>query len=311
LLTDAADWVTKQVARTKLCGKNSDDNDVQSHLPRWNWAFFYFWVQILATGPEEKERWTMIANFSTNNHKRFFVLFVALLFVFAGQAAMAQSTIFNIPTTDTVAKGKGYAEFDFLAQMPKPDGGDHSFYYVPRFVAGVGPNLEVGANILVNHVGDFNQAYFQPNLKWRFVNMDDKGVAASVGAILYTPINHRDSGPFTYGLVYGNFSKKVKTGNYGPRFTAGPYGVTIKDAKWSGPRGGAILGYEQPIHPKASIVADWYSGKNGFGYFTPGVSVTVPRNGLVNIGYSIGNDSWADSNATKNRYLFIYYGVTF
>ena len=28
-------------------------------------------------------------------------------------------------------------------------------------------------------------------------------------------------------------------------------------------------------------------------------------------GYSIGNDSWQNSNATKNRYVFLYYGVTF
>jgi hypothetical protein len=73
---------------------------------------------------------------------------------------------------------------------------------------------------------------------------------------------------------------------------------------------GYSLGYEQPIHPKASIVADWFSGKNGFGYFTPGISITL-GNGLFNVGYSIGNDSWANSNATKNRYLFLYYGITF
>ena len=34
----------------------------------------------------------------------------------------------------------------------------------------------------------------------------------------------------------------------------------------------------------------------------------LPHSGLLNIGYSIGNDSWEDSNASKNRYLFVYYG---
>jgi len=71
-----------------------------------------------------------------------------------------------------------------------------------------------------------------------------------------------------------------------------------------------ILGYEQPVHPKASIVADWFSGKNYLAT-SPGMSFTLPGSGLLNIGYAIGNDSWADSNATKNRYLFIYYGITF
>ena len=62
---------------------------------------------------------------------------------------------------------------------------------------------------------------------------------------------------------------------------------------------------------KISFVADWFSGKNNLDYFTPGISITLPHSGLFNIGYSIGNDSWANSNATKNRFVFAYYGVTF
>ena len=55
-----------------------------------------------------------------------------------GQVAVAQSTIFNIPTTDAVAKGKVYFEFDYLAQLPKfedlPEGGvTHRLHvFVPR-----------------------------------------------------------------------------------------------------------------------------------------------------------------------------------
>src|SRR6185436_8007042 len=104
----------------------------------------------------------------------------------------------------------------------------------------------------------------------------DKGLAASAGTILYAPTNNRSSVD-TFGLVYGNFSKKVKTGDYGPRFTEGPYGVVSAPDGWVGPKGGAIVGYEQPIHAKASIVADWFSGKNGFGFFTPGISFHTSR----------------------------------
>jgi hypothetical protein len=39
--------------------------------------------------------------------------------------------------------------------------------------------------------------------------------------------------------------------------------------------------------------------------------ISRPGSGLFNAGYSFGNDSWEDSNATKNRYFFVYYGVTF
>jgi len=247
-------------------------------------------------------------------------LLVALTFVVAAQTAMAQSTIFNIPTTDTVAKGKGYFEFDYLAQAPG-SGSTRTYLYNPRLVVGAGPNAEVGVNFPTYHTSGMssgaNLGYIQPNFKYKYYNNDDKGVALAGGILWNTPLNQR-SGQDSFGLLYTEFSKKVKSGNYGPRITAGPYGVvganqdsTKGPVSFTGPRAGAIVGYEQPIHPKASIVADWFSGKNGLGYFTPGVSITLPGSGLLNVGYSLGNNSWENSNAAKNRYFFAYYGVTF
>lgn len=246
----------------------------------------------------------------------FAALLVVILIALSGQA-MAQSTIFNIPTTDTVAKGKGYFEFDFLPQAPGT-GFSRTYIYNPRLVVGTGGNVEVGVNFPTYNSraaeGSYTSAYIQPNLEWKFFNNDDAGVAVAAGALLNTAMNHR-TGQGTWGLFYGNVSKKVKTGDYGPRFTAGPYGIAAdQDSGYStflGTRGGVILGYEQPIHAKASIVADWFSGKNSVGYFTPGISITLPGSGLLNVGYSVGNDSFENSNATKNRFFFAYYGVTF
>lgn len=56
----------------------------------------------------------------------------------------------------------------------------------------------------------------------------------------------------------------------------------------------------------------WFSGKNFWGYFTPGISVTLPRSALLNIGYSIGNDSFEEgAEDCRNRALFVYSGITF
>ncbi len=68
---------------------------------------------------------------------------------------------------------------------------------------------------------------------------------------------------------------------------------------------GAIVGYEQPLHSKVSFVADWFSGKNRFGYVTPGFAFTVSKRSLFYAGYSIGNQG------RKNNGLFLYYGITF
>ena len=238
-----------------------------------------------------------------------------LLFVLVSQTARAQSTIFNIPSTDTVAKGKGYFEFDYLPQAPGPDSGASTQIFNPRVVIGL-KNAEFGVNVPIYHNGDTDPtslSYLQPNLKVKFYNDDAKGVAAAAGIISNFPLN-RTADQLPFALLYGNVSKKV--GKAGPRFTIGPYGVIAKQddpnkVTFAGTRGGVMLGYEQPIAGRLSFVADWFSGENSVGYFTPGISISLPHNGLFNAGYSIGNDSWADSNATKNRYAFFYYGVTF
>jgi len=233
--------------------------------------------------------------------------FVVILLVLGGKTAIAQSTLFNIPSTDAVSAKKVYAEFDYFAQMPTTSGTNRLYIYAPRVVVGIPGNLEGGVNIAAFHTKGSTQSYFQPNLKWRFASNDDKGLAASAGSIYYKAINNRSSVD-SFGIVYGNFSKKVKSGSYGPRFTAGPYTIYSGGSVWAGPKSGAILGYEQPIHPKVTIVADWFSGKNFFGYFTPGVSISLPHSSLFNAGYSIGNDSY---NGNNNRLLFLYYGITF
>ena len=248
-------------------------------------------------------------------------LLVACLFVLAAQTAMAQSTIFNIPSTDTVEKGKVYGEFDYLPQAPGFDG-YRTTLINPRLVVGGPHDTEFGVNFPTFH-NSASTPYFgtsstvgfiEPNFKIKVYKNDDEGLTLSAGALLHTPLNQR-TGNDTWGLFYGNFSKKVKTGNYGPRISAGPYVVADKNpAVFTGVgahRGGAILGYEQPLSSKVSFVADWYSGKNYYGYFTPGVSITLPHSSLFNAGYSIGNDSWQNSNATKNRYVFLYYGIVF
>jgi hypothetical protein len=255
-----------------------------------------------------------------NRYNLFLLLIVFALGFFYCNQAVAQSTIFNIPTTDTVSKKKVYAEFDFMPQVPAPTS-SRTYMYNPRVVVGAPGNLEFGVNFPIYNTrtgGDsITNGYIQPNAKWKFYENEKAGVAIATGGLINAPLNNR-SAQDTWGLLYGIVSKKIKTGNYGPRFHAGPYGILSANqdpnegpVSFLGPRAGVILGYEQPVYKRISIVADWFSGKNAYGYFTPGISIILPGNGLLNGGYSIGNDSWADGNATRNRYIFLYYGMTF
>ena len=152
------------------------------------------------------------------------------------QPAAAQSTIFNIPSTDTVAPKKGYFEFDYLMQLPKPDAGQFQVF-APRIVVGVTPMLEVGANYAITKVSDGGGTVklFEPNAKVKFFADDDKGLAATAGVIGYIASDSADS----FGQIYGNVSKKIKSG---ARFTAGIYGALSCDAcNGSSNKVGAIL----------------------------------------------------------------------
>ena len=217
------------------------------------------------------------------------------------RTTIAQSTLFNIPSTDAVAKGKTYVEFDFITHLESHRNGGFQIY-VPRTVYGLGKGLEVGANFsFIDALAPSQPVEFQPNVKWQFYNSEDNGMAASAGAIGYLTITNRVSID-DFALIYGNVSKKFK-GQYGPRLTGGAYALAGRD-DGLGDKGGAIIGYEQPLHARVSFVMDWLSGKNRFGYFTPGLSFALPRGGFY-AGYSIGNEG------RKNNALFLYYGITF
>jgi hypothetical protein len=225
-----------------------------------------------------------------------------LLMLLPKSAALAQSTLFNVPSTDVVSKKKVYLEFDFLSHFEShADGGFQ--IYAPRAVFGVGKGVEVGLNVTaVDAFAPDQPIYISPNVKWQFYSNEKTGVAVSSGGLLYTPIVHR-GGADTYGFIYSVASKKVKS-DYGPRFTGGGYALPGL-ANGAGTRGGAIVGYEQPLAKRVTFVADWFSGKNAFGYVTPGFSFTLPKSSLLNVGYSIGN------RGRGNNALFVYYGITF
>jgi hypothetical protein len=225
-----------------------------------------------------------------------------LLMLLPKSAAVAQSTLFNVPSTDVVAKKKVYLEFDFLSHFE--DHADGGFQiYAPRAVFGVGKGVEVGVNVTaVDAFAPDQPVYISPNAKWQFYNNEKNGVAISAGGLLYTPVANR-AGADTFGFIYSVVSKKVRS-DYGPRITGGGYALPGL-ADGAGTKGGAIVGYEQPLAKKVTFVADWFSGKNAFGYVTPGFSFALPKSSLLNVGYSFGN------RGPGNNALFVYYGITF
>lgn len=229
------------------------------------------------------------------------ITFFALLFIVQTIPVFTQSTLFNIPSTDVVPTKKVYVEFDFVSHLESYNNGGFQAY-IPRAVVGVGKKIEVGLNVAFTKSATPNSVEIQPNIKFQAYSNEKKGVAVSTGAILYAPVTRR-AGTNTFAMLYSNVSKQVK-GKYGPRLTGGGYGL-VNRVTGAGERGGGIIGYEQPITDKVKFVADWFSGKNRFGYGTPGIAITTSPTSALYAGYSIGN------SGKKNNALFIYWGITF
>ena len=231
----------------------------------------------------------------------FRCVFLSLLLIAANSAIQAQSTIFNIPSTDVMGEKRFYVEADFIAHFDKWDkGGFQSYGY--RTVYGVRRKLEVGINFFYTRNGFNSPKEFQPNFKYKVYEKEKYGVAVSTGAQFFVPLN-KSAGNRAFGLFYSNASKIIKrTGE--TRLTGGFYTIVGAERDF-GTKNGAIVGIEQPIKGKLNFTADWYSGKNRLGYSTAGLTYSFTKRQFLQAGYNFGN------SGRGNNALSVFYGFTY
>jgi hypothetical protein len=228
-------------------------------------------------------------------------IFLSLLIFAAFSGVSAQSTIFNIPSTDVLEEKRFFIEADFIAHFDKWEkGGFQSYGY--RTVYGVRKNLEVGVNFFYTRNGSTSPKELQPNIKYKIYEKEKYGLAVSIGAQFYVPLN-KSAGKRPFGMFYSNFSKIVRqTGE--TRVTGGFYTVFGAERDF-GAKTGALLGVEQPIKGKLSFTADWSSGTNRFGYATAGLLYSFTKRQFFQVGYNFGN------SGRGNNALSAFYGFTY
>jgi len=212
----------------------------------------------------------------------------------------AQSTVFNIPSANTLARGSWGFEADFIT---KPVSYRHDGYqtYGYRVVYGATNHSEVGANFYFTWDGTKSAAEMQLSLKQKVYQNEKHGVAISGGGIAFMPL--RSTTARASVMIYSAASKTVAAMN-GATFTGGVYHV-FRGPTDSGTRTGAIAALVQPIDRRFSFVADWFSGNNRFGYATAGVNYNITKKQYLLTGYSFGN------SGRGNNALQAYYGFTF
>ncbi|MGH9819998.1 MAG: hypothetical protein ACRD43_07490 [Pyrinomonadaceae bacterium] len=217
------------------------------------------------------------------------LMFAAIL-LGSGAAISAQQTIFNVPTTDVMDKGKVYAELDASFKTNDQDALRKFSSFVPRVVVGVGENVEVGLNVTGNIQPGTDATSILPTVKWRFYQNNNKDLALMAGTNFYIPVRARAYDFGTYSYVAG--SKTIKK----TRLTAGGYVVSKNVFAPDAGRGGGQFGIEQTVNGKFSVAADWITGRHSSGYFTPGIIYRPYPKMTTYWSYSIGNADAAHGN---------------
>ena len=213
----------------------------------------------------------------------------------------AQSFIFNVPSTDTQPVNTIYIEADLFAHFASyPNGGFQKFG--PLTVYGLRKNVEIGVNFYYDREENKRALELQPNIKWKAYNGDKKGVAVSVGTIAFIPLN-KAAGTRPTAMVYANGSKTIQSAK-GMRLTGGIY-QWINTEQNFGTKTGVMLGLEQPITKKMTLLVDWFSGKNRLGYSSVGFGYHESKSQYFGIVYSFGN------SGRGNNYFTAFYGFTF
>ena len=234
--------------------------------------------------------------------QRIIQISMVVAFIACGMSrAEAQSTIFNAPSSDVQSPGKVYLEADFITHFASYKNGGYQTYE-PRVVVGLPGNTEVGVNLIYTRAQSPGPISLQPNFKWKFYANEKRGLALAAGVLVSIPITRRSEGKTT-GLVYVLGSKSF-TGKHGPRLTFGGYNLVGRFEDGTD-KTGVLAGYEQPVLKKVSLVMDWFSGNNNYGYVTAGTGITLSPKQNIYAGYSFGNQG------RGNNSLGVYYGYIF
>ena len=224
-------------------------------------------------------------------------LTLLVLLVALPASSYAQQTIFNVPSSDVLDKGKVYGELD-VSFKPNDDAGNvvgRFSSFVPRVVVGAGRRVEVGLNLTGNLNPGPDSTTLVPAIKYKAYDGGEGGWSIVLGDHLFVPVRNKSYDVGNY--VYAQVSKTFKTKT---RLTTGSYHFSDNVVAAGAPRAGGQFGFEQPVSKTVTLAADWFTGKHSAGYFTPGVVFKVGKNTTGYAGHSIGNQ-----NPSRGNHFFL------
>lgn len=230
-----------------------------------------------------------------------YLSFSLAIYVLLGTTVVGQTTLFNIPTADTLPRGSWGLEADFIARPVRySDGGYQTYGY--RLAFGLSHKTEIGSNFYLTYDGSQSVAQVEFSAKRKLYQSEKHGITVAAGTVAFVPLKSGNADR-TSVIVYANVGKTIEPLN-GLTVTGGVYHVFRGPTDY-GTRTGAMLGAIQPITKRLSFVADWFSGKNRLGYSSAGINYNITNRQYLLTGYSFGN------SGRGNNAVAAYYGFTF
>ena len=212
-------------------------------------------------------------------------LTLAVLLLGTSLGVFAQQTVFNVPSGDVLDRGKVYGELDIAYQHSTDIAA-----FTPRIVIGAGHGIEVGVNINGISAGVDPQTTLTPTMKWKAYDGHKNGWAFLLGDEVFVPIQNR-----TYNVGNYAYAEITKSVTSSTRATFGAYWFT-PNVVASGSKTGGQFAIEQTLSKRVAVAADWYTGNQALGYFTPGVIVKVTSHLSWYGSYQIGNHNVTNGN---------------
>jgi len=196
-------------------------------------------------------------------------LIAGLLLAAAAAPLLAQQTIFNVPSADVLGRGKAYVEVDELFRPTEPRFSSTTV----RGVVGVLPGVEAGVNF--GGLTTPGPAAPTATLAVKIQPWTAGGLGLTAGGFGQFFLRGSEDGEPS-GLGYGHVSFKLP--GIGTRVAAGGWYASAGYARASR-TGGALASVEQPVPwvPGLTLAADWWSGENTIGYFSPGLVLALGR----------------------------------
>jgi hypothetical protein len=137
-------------------------------------------------------------------------LVISAVFVVASSYGVsAQSTVFNIPSTEVQPPKHFLIELNFTGHLsPFATGGYQS--YGPNIIYGVNRRMEVGSNAVYTRTSPAEPSEIQPNFKRKLYENEGNGLAVATGAVAFIPVTHR-TGSTTRAMVYAAGSDRTSS----------------------------------------------------------------------------------------------------